>query len=86
MAAPIAVMVGMAAIAVLSFVVGVLDLAQCGGGTSLLFFGIGVIVLGMLATVSGGGPPAFYASFAFGLVIIVVGFVIQHGAGCAIGL
>ena len=86
MAAPVAVMVGMVAIAVLSFAVGVLSLAQCAGGTSLPFFGIGIIVLGLLATVSGGGPAAFYATFAFGLILVIAGFVIQHGAGCAFGL
>ena len=83
---PIAATVGLLAIAIVCFVVGALQLPICGGGASLALFGIGVLILGLLASLSGGGVPSLGIASAFGIAFIVAGFIIQHGAGCPIGI
>jgi hypothetical protein len=83
---PLIATLGLVGIAIACFVVGVLALSICGGGSSLAFFGLGLIPLALLASLSGGGPISLAVGSIFGLLLIVAGFVIQHAVGCAIFL
>jgi hypothetical protein len=72
-------------VALVLFLLGALNLGTCNGSLALGFFGGGMIVLA-LTSVSIGGVPVGVGAGILGVILIVVGFLVQNGATCAFGL
>ncbi|MGA7861655.1 MAG: hypothetical protein WCB19_07340 [Thermoplasmata archaeon] len=81
MGAPPVVAAGLVIVGIVLFVLGYLQLGDCGGGWALVLFGLGVYSIGaVIWTV--GGPQTFIGSAIFGTALLIAGLLVGHGAGC----
>jgi hypothetical protein len=63
------------------FLLGYFQLGDCGGGYSLILFGLGVYAIGAAAT-----PPwqSVLGAGIFGTALLLIGIIITSGAGCTL--
>jgi hypothetical protein len=81
MAAPV-VAVGVMVLGVVFFVVGFLSLPAC-SNDALVFFGLGVLCLGIGGALF-GGVFVLYPTALFAALLVILGVAVVHGAaGCA---
>ena len=70
---------------VILLILGLLNLGYCSDGVSLILFGAAIMAVGVGAGVVGGIPVTVGATL-FGVLLVIVGLVLEHGAACAINL
>jgi hypothetical protein len=72
-----------AALSIVPFIIGDLQAGTCGPGFSYIYFSVGVLLIGSGLAVMGRVLLAVGAFVVF-VILLVVGWTILGGAGCAI--
>ncbi len=72
-------------VGIVFFALGALNLSTCNGALSLGLFGCGMIAVA-LTSAAIGGVPVGIGTGTLGVILLVVGFLLQNGASCTFGL
>jgi hypothetical protein len=71
------------AISLVFFVLAYVSVGYCGGGATLVYASLGILMIAIAVAAFGQVVPAF-AGFILFLLLLVVGIFVTYGAGCVL--